>query len=84
MRLLVPCFVRAAGADAGMPRALSPPQTLAEEARLGGRRASVLRRGELDIRPGQSAAEVLGRLMETAGAEGLREHFRQQLRGGLL
>ena len=42
----------------------------------------MLRRGELDIRPGQSAAELLGRLMETAGAEGLREHFRQQLRGG--
>jgi hypothetical protein len=59
-------------------------QLLAEEARHSGRTASVLRRGELDLRPGQSAEELLGRLMETAGADDLLQHFREQIRAGKL
>ena len=55
-------------------------QVLAEEASRSARSASVLRRGELDLRPGQSASELLGRLVETAGAADLLEHFRSQLR----
>ena len=44
----------------------------------------MLRRGELDLRPGQSAEELLGRLMETAGADDLLQHFREQIRAGKL
>ncbi len=40
----------------------------------------MLRRGELDLRPGQSGSELLGRLMETAGKEALLAHFRAQIR----
>ncbi len=62
----------------------APAQDLLEEASRAGRAASVLRRGELSLRPGQSADELLGKLMETAGADDLLEHFRQQIRAGKL
>ena len=61
-----------------------PPAVLAETAAHACRVASVLRHGALDLRPGQSAAQLVGQLVETVGSSEMLQFVQAQLRAGKL